>query len=68
MTVRCDGAGLVDDGLDAIHRDSAFTLRLSSYFPRPAGASPAPRCGEHKDFGTFTLLFQAITDPCILGR
>ena len=56
----------MDDGLDAIHKDSAFTLRLSSYFSRPAGASLAPRCGEHKDFGTFTLLFQAIIDPRIL--
>ena len=55
----------MDDGLEAIHKDSAFTLRLSSYFPRRAGATPAPRCGEHKDFGTFTLLFQATTDLCI---
>ena len=58
--------GLVDDGLDAIHQDSAFTLRLSSYFLRPAGASPAPRCGEHKDFGTITVLFQASTNPRII--
>ena len=28
----------MDDGLEAIHKDSAFTLRLSSYFPRRAGA------------------------------
>ena len=64
LTRCCDNIGLVDDGLDAIHKDSAFTLRLSSYFPRSACGSPAPRCGEHKDFGTFTVLFQAIADLC----
>ncbi|CAK0786079.1 hypothetical protein CVIRNUC_009292 [Coccomyxa viridis] len=56
-------SGLVDDGLDAIHKDSAFTLRLSSYFSRSACGSPAPRCGEHKDFGTFTVLFQDPEQP-----
>lgn len=52
-------AGLVDNNLADVHQDRAFTLRLSNYFPRRANASPAPRCGEHKDFGTFTVLFQA---------
>ena len=61
-------AGLVDEGLAAIHADRANTLRLSNYFPRQAGVSCAPRCGEHKDFGTFTVLFQAGTDLCTLCR
>jgi len=51
-------AGLADPDLASIHQDKAFTLRLSNYFARQANASPAPRCGEHKDFGTFTVLFQ----------
>ncbi|BDA47248.1 probable feruloyl CoA ortho-hydroxylase 2 at C-terminar half [Coccomyxa sp. Obi] len=57
-------SGLVDDNLAYIHKDRAITLRLSNYFPRRANASPAPRCGEHKDFGTFTVLFQ---DPLQAG-
>ena len=31
--------------------------RLVDYYPRPV-ASPAPRCGEHRDFGLMTLIFQ----------
>ena len=58
----------MDDHLADIHQDKAFTLRLSNYFPRQANATPAPRCGEHKDFGTFTVLFQACPCLCFFHR
>ena len=31
-------------------------FRLADYYSRPK-ASVAPRCGEHRDFGVFTLIF-----------
>ncbi|KAK9786594.1 hypothetical protein WJX73_008603 [Symbiochloris irregularis] len=55
-------SGLVDDQLDSIHSDRAFTLRLCHYFERQAGEI-APRCGKHRDYGTFTIIFQDASQP-----
>lgn len=34
--------------------DAAFNYRMVDYYERDASAIP-PRCGEHRDFGSFTL-------------
>lgn len=36
--------------------DAHFNYRMVDYYSRPRDSTP-PRCGEHRDFGTFTLLF-----------
>lgn len=47
-------------GSDDILRDAASNYRMVDYYARPASSEP-PRCGEHRDFGTFTLVFA--TEP-----
>ncbi|KAI9033485.1 hypothetical protein DFJ74DRAFT_193671 [Hyaloraphidium curvatum] len=34
-----------------------FNYRMADYFIRPSD-SPAPRCGKHRDFGPFTVIWQ----------
>ena len=42
--------------LEPLHKDMNNNLRLIDYFPcaDPSG----PRCGEHRDYGTYTIVFQ----------
>ena len=41
-------------GSDDIQKDAAFNYRMVDYYEREE-ASVLPRCGEHRDFGSFTL-------------
>ncbi len=41
---------------DALLKDSHFNYRAVDYYERSA-QELAPRCGEHRDFGTYTLIF-----------
>lgn len=43
-------------GSQVIAEDSFFNYRMIDYYPRQ-GNSVSPRCGTHRDFGTFTLIF-----------
>ena len=43
-------------GSDDVVTDASLNYRMVDYYPRPA-SSVAPRCGEHRDFGSFTLIF-----------
>jgi isopenicillin N synthase-like dioxygenase len=42
-----------------MHKGMNNNLRLVDYFPcaTPSG----PRCGEHRDYGTYTIVFQDST-------
>lgn len=42
--------------LEPLHKNKNNNLRLIDYFPcaNPSG----PRCGEHRDYGTYTIVFQ----------
>jgi isopenicillin N synthase-like dioxygenase len=42
--------------LATLHEARNNNLRLIDYFPcaEPSG----PRCGEHRDYGTYTIVFQ----------
>jgi hypothetical protein len=42
--------------LEPTHHGTNNHLRLIDYFPCPE--SSAPRCGEHRDYNTYTLVFQ----------
>lgn len=35
-----------------------YNYRMIDYFPRPSEASVSPRCGAHRDFGPFTIIWQ----------
>lgn len=50
-TSRISGANL-----EPLHNEKNNNLRLIDYFPcaDPSG----PRCGEHRDYGTYTIVFQ----------
>ena len=50
-TSRIGGANL-----EPLHDNTNNNLRLIDYFPcmNPSG----PRCGEHRDYGTYTIVFQ----------
>jgi len=50
-TSRIAGADLAP-----MHAKSNNNLRLIDYFP--AAQTSGPRCGEHRDYGTFTIVFQ----------
>jgi len=41
--------------LTPLHKNHNNNLRLIDYFP---AAGAGPRCGEHRDYGTFTIVFQ----------
>ncbi|KAF7964723.1 hypothetical protein HWV62_3665 [Athelia sp. TMB] len=41
--------------LTPLHKARNNNLRLIDYFPT---AAAGPRCGEHRDYGTFTIVFQ----------
>lgn len=46
----------INDGSEMnIHQQMNYNYRLVDYFPVQ---SKTPRCGEHRDYGTFTLIFQ----------
>ena len=38
-------------------KDFLTAYRMVDYYARPSQSAP-PRCGEHRDFGTLTLIFQ----------
>lgn len=40
----------------ALDHTTLFNYRMVDYYERES-SSPSPRCGEHRDFGTFTLIF-----------
>jgi len=40
----------------ALDHTTLFNYRMIDYYERDS-SSPSPRCGEHRDFGTFTLIF-----------
>jgi hypothetical protein len=42
--------------LELTHNGTNNHLRLIDYFPCPE--SSAPRCGEHRDYNTYTIVFQ----------
>ena len=47
-------------GSEDIARDAAFNYRMVDYYARnqdDMDSIVAPRCGEHRDFGSFTLVF-----------
>eukprot|EP00274_Cyanoptyche_gloeocystis_P004132 CAMPEP_0196653570 /NCGR_PEP_ID=MMETSP1086-20130531/3212_1 /TAXON_ID=77921 /ORGANISM="Cyanoptyche gloeocystis , Strain SAG4.97" /LENGTH=369 /DNA_ID=CAMNT_0041984845 /DNA_START=180 /DNA_END=1289 /DNA_ORIENTATION=+ len=47
--------------LSPFHMDKNYNYRCIDYFPVECEAghsSLLPRCGEHRDYGTFTLIFQ----------
>lgn len=41
-----------------LHAAENVNYRLCDYRPTASTSSDAPRCGEHRDYGTFTILFQ----------
>lgn len=43
-------------GSNDILDDVAFNFRMVDYFSHNDGELEAPRCGEHRDFGSFTLI------------
>lgn len=43
-------------GIDT-RKDLLVNYRMVDYYPRAVG-EVAPRCGEHRDFGTLTLIFE----------
>ena len=43
-------------GSDVQPLSSHCNYRMVDYYERPAGCRP-PRCGEHRDFGSFSLIF-----------
>ena len=47
-TIGCD--------MKALHSDKNFNFRVIDYFPKLK--SNDARCGEHRDYGSFTLIFQ----------
>jgi len=45
--------------IEPLHREANNNLRLIDYFPRGVpDEARGPRCGEHIDYGTFTVVFQ----------
>jgi len=46
-------------GSEDLLKDSAYNYRMVDYYPRTddVEGSVAPRCGEHRDFGSYTLVF-----------
>ena len=55
-----DALGLASGSLD-VASDAHFNFRMVDYYSRPATDITAPRCGEHRDFGSFSLIFAS--DP-----
>ena len=54
-------SGIAGVDLAPLHRTMNNNLRLIDYFAAssaPEGDGPGPRCGEHRDYGTFTVVFQ----------
>jgi len=43
-------------GSDEILEDVAFNYRMIDYYEHEDDSIAAPRCGEHRDFGSFTLI------------
>jgi hypothetical protein len=43
-------------GSEVVAEDAFFNYRMIDYYPRKVN-SVSPRCGTHRDFGTFTLIF-----------
>lgn len=43
-------------GSPDVSSDAATNYRMVDYYARPASSTP-PRCGAHRDFGSFTLVF-----------
>jgi len=43
-------------GSDNVLDDVAFNFRMVDYYSHNDQETEAPRCGEHRDFGTFTLI------------
>ena len=50
-TSRISGANL-----EPLHNEMNNNLRLIDYFP--CADASGPRCGEHRDYGTYTIVFQ----------
>jgi len=46
----------IASGSKGVLVDAEYNFRMVDYYARPTEA-PAPRCGEHRDFGSFTLIF-----------
>lgn len=46
-------------GSEDVVNDAAFNYRMVDYYERnqDSDSIDAPRCGEHRDFGSFTLIF-----------
>ena len=58
-------------GSEDVLQDYAFNYRMVDYYQQrshhsAAAAAAPPRCGEHRDFGTFTLIFR--TSPGLQVR
>ncbi|KAI8940371.1 hypothetical protein NX059_004064 [Plenodomus lindquistii] len=49
-------SNISDLELELIHNGTNNHLRLIDYFPCPEPS--APRCGEHRDYNTYTIVFQ----------
>lgn len=43
-------------GSDDVLKDAAFNYRMVDYYQHDDDSIAAPRCGEHRDFGSFTLI------------
>lgn len=48
----------VATGCEDLSTDSHYNYRAVDYYERPVGERP-PRCGEHRDFGTCSLIFSS---------
>eukprot|EP00956_Cyclotella_meneghiniana_P045862 scaffold388056_cov73-Cyclotella_meneghiniana.AAC.1 len=47
-------------GSDDVLKDASFNYRMVDYYPRDVNdinSFVAPRCGDHRDFGSWTLVF-----------
>lgn len=56
-------------GSDGVLEDVHFNYRMVDYYERPVNQAP-PRCGEHRDFGTLTVIFaeQKGLEVCVDGK
>ncbi|KAF8241781.1 Clavaminate synthase-like protein [Wilcoxina mikolae CBS 423.85] len=49
---------IIGSDVSALHAAENVNYRLCDYRPSSSHGVAAPRCGEHRDYGTFTIIFQ----------
>lgn len=50
-----------NDVLAAAHRERNMNFRLCDYTPSTADLGSGNGCGPHRDYGTFSIIFQDVT-------